>query len=162
MGNVPIVTTRNPKGLYGHPHICHAPTTPFIVGKGSNRVKHAHLKAINVADFVVDVDPRAVLEPVIQPRTRWFRQGNQKSSLLFSLTNLAFNFVHPIEVIVRVGVVEPVPIEGRKDDLDGRKPHLFVRGQESGISQHNPRRVNAQNPSVYVGEVRPEALLKLV
>ena len=162
MSNVPIVATRNSKGLYGHSHIRHVSPAPLVVGKGPNRVQDAHLKAIDVADPVVHVHPRAVLEPVIQTRTRGLRQGNQKGSLLFFLANLAVNLVHLIQVIVRVGIVEPVPKEGRKDDLDGRKSHLFVRFQEAGVPQYNPRRINVQDPSINIGKARPESLLKLV
>ena len=92
MSYVPIVATRNPKGLYGHSHIRHVSPAPLVVGKGPNRVQHAHLKAIDVADPVVHVHPRAVLEPVIQTRPRGLRQGNQKGSLFLKrfLSNEGF------------------------------------------------------------------------
>ncbi len=146
VSNVPIVTARNAKRLNGNPRIRHVSPAPLEIGKWPNRVQDAHLEAIHVAHLVVHIHPCPVLEPIVQSCTRWFREGNQKGPLFGPVAFLSVNLVHFVQVIVRVRVVEPVPKQARKDNLDGRKAHSFVLGQHAHISQNDALGINAQHP----------------
>ena len=143
VSNVPIVTARNAKRLNGNPRIRHVSPAPLKIGKWPNRVQDAHLEGIHVAHLVVHVHPCPVLEPIVQSCTRWFREGNQKGP---QFGPVAFLSVNLVQVFIRVGVVEPVPKQARKDNLDGRKAHSFVLGQHAHVSQNDALGINAQHP----------------
>ena len=132
--NVPIVTAWNPKGLNGHPRIRHASPAIFKVGKGPNGVQDANLKAIHIAHLVVYIDSGSILKPIVQPRTGRFCQWNQKGSLFGFVALFAINLVHLIQIVIGMGIVEPVPKEGGKDNFYRRKAHVFLLCQYARVS----------------------------
>mmetsp|Transcript_22667 Transcript_22667/g.63077 ORF Transcript_22667/g.63077 Transcript_22667/m.63077 type:complete len:329 (+) Transcript_22667:1233-2219(+) len=161
MSNVPLITTRYGKGLYCHSGIHHAPPTPFKVGKGSDGVQDGQLETIDIADLVVHVDSCSVLKPIVQASTRRFRERYQKGPLSVRIALVPIDLVHLIEVVVGVRIVEPVPEERGKDDLNGRESHSLHLGEGPRVSQYNAFRIDSQNPCVNAGESRTEFFPKL-